>query len=489
MADLPVSTVVRVTVQGVQRSIAPLNVNNVALFTHEVPDNADPYRIYLTANDVVQDYGTDSLTARMAQNVFAQTPNPLTGGGYLAIVPMEGALSATAPITTTVNLTNNIENFKTVADGSLTIATNGQTYSISNMNFTRIKTLADIVAVLQNAFPDVFISIINENEIQFLGKKYGSNATLTISSGTDGTDIAVDSLLDIAQATETPGENSSGETLQDAMARMDGVLDFTGAFDTLYLEDTKIELVSSYVNARDILWCNVWTSATDILGICTDIKNASQEQTRCLLYTEGAEASKLMLAAYVGRSFSTNFRGVNTSQTMNLKTLTNVTPDTGINTTIENQAETAGVDLYVSIGGTPNVISTGGNGYFDTVYENLSLKYYAEVGVFNALRTTGTKIPQTEQGMMVLKDSLRDVAEQFIRVGVIAPGTWNNPDTFGDPEIFKENITNYGYYIYSVPIALQLQSEREQRIAPLIQMAVKRAGAIHKADVIIIVEE
>ncbi|MDE9537394.1 DUF3383 domain-containing protein, partial [Xenorhabdus bovienii] len=42
-----------------------------------------------------------------------------------------------------------------------------------------------------------------------------------------------------------------------------------------------------------------------------------------------------------------------------------------------------------------------------------------------------------------------------------------------------------GYYTYAAPIADQVQAEREKRKAPVIQCAIKLAGAVHFADVII----
>jgi hypothetical protein len=42
-----------------------------------------------------------------------------------------------------------------------------------------------------------------------------------------------------------------------------------------------------------------------------------------------------------------------------------------------------------------------------------------------------------------------------------------------------------GYYAYAPPIASQAQADRETRKAPVIQCAIKLAGAVHFADVII----
>jgi hypothetical protein len=66
--------------------------------------------------------------------------------------------------------------------------------------------------------------------------------------------------------------------------------------------------------------------------------------------------------------------------------------------------------------------------------------------------------------------------------------TWNSAETFGNPEDLRRNITDVGYYIYSQPIAQQLQAQREARIAPLVQIAIKLAGAIHSSDVLVVIQ-
>jgi hypothetical protein len=195
-----------------------------------------------------------------------------------------------------------------------------------------------------------------------------------------------------------------------------------------------------------------------------------------------------MKAAYAGRGFSVNFSGSNTSSTMNLKQLATVTPDENINQTLYTQADTAGADLYVSWG-VAGVYSTGGNDYFDNPYMNLALKFALQAAGFNYLRQTNTKVPQTEAGMDGLKNAYAQVLERFITNGCIAAGSWTSSETFGNPEIFRQNILDRGYYVYSLPITQQSSIEREAREAPLCQIAVKRSGAIHQSDVIVVIED
>lgn len=487
MSELSISNVIRVTVQSVQRSKGVKNINEVALFTNEPSNSSEPYLIAIDPSSVVKAYGTASLTARMAQNIFAQNANLITGRGYLVVIPMKAAVNATAASFMTPAIAN-ITAFQAVKDGSLKITTNGSAYEASGMDFSNAANLSDVAKIIQQNFSDVFVTV-DGTSIVFGAKTLGDTSSVVVSSGTGGTDISGADYLNVAAGATTAGVNSSGETLEEALERTMSMISYTGVATTLFMEDTAITSASAFVNSNDLIWGNVWYSPSAIKGACTAIQQAGQTQTRCLVYTDGFENAKLMLAAYMGRAFSVNFSGTQTSQTMNLKTLVNVLPDSGIDQTAYTNAKAAGVDLYVSYEGDPGVLSSGGNSYFDTVYENMALKFHAQIQMYNALKTTGTKIPQTESGMAALRNALAQVFIQFVRNGVLAPGTWNSSQTFGDPEVFRQNIENQGWYIYSLPIALQAQSEREQRIAPMIQGACKRAGAIHEADVLILVEE
>ena len=63
MSELSISNVIRVTVQGVQRSRTPKNVNDVALFTPEQSNNVSEYMYVIDPSDVAEAYGSDSLKA------------------------------------------------------------------------------------------------------------------------------------------------------------------------------------------------------------------------------------------------------------------------------------------------------------------------------------------------------------------------------------------------------------------------------------------
>lgn len=488
MSVLPSSNVVNVTIQTTPSGLTEKNVNSLALFTNEPSNNISPFGIYITASQVIEDYGTSSVTAQMASAIFSQSPNILSGDGRLVIVPMQAAVSATSGKTVTSNISANLSNLIGCAAGDLKVTINGVVANLTGLNFTNCVTLVDVAAVINARLVDAILTA-NATTITFTSTKVGTVSTMAIAavSGGTGIDLSAVGYLNATGSTPTAGVNSSGETLQAADVRAKGQVGYAGVMTNVYLEDTIILTNANYFEAQDVLYFQHVSSTQDVLGIATQVQQASDRQTRILPYTAGQAAANLYKAAYAGRGMSVDFSGSNTSSTMNLKSLATIDPDLGISQTLYTLCLAAGCDPYVSYDGVPAVYSTGGNDFFDNPYSDLALKFALEAAGFNYLRQTNTKIPQTESGMSGLKDAYNQVMQQFVRNGCIAAGTWNAPDTFGDPQLFRQNIAATGYYIYSTPIALQSAEDRDARKAPLVQIALKRAGAIHTSNVIVTV--
>ena len=490
MSILPISNIINVTITNTPSGLTEKNVNSLALFTTEPSDSLEPYGIYVGASQVAEDFGTNSVTAQMANAIFAQTPNLRSGGGRLVIIPLIAAVSATRGNFVTPNISANVNDILSVTSGDLKVTVNGTAYNLTGLNFTNCADLADVAKVLGAALVEVNVTA-TETALTFTSKKVGSSSSVALAAVSGGTGTALNGAgyFNAAGGTPTAGANSSGETILAAIARTNGAVGYVPVITNLALEDSAILAIANGIQAQDHMFLHHLSSVQDIAGIGTTVSDAALTRTRLMLYTTSPDAANLMKAAYAGRAFSVNFTGSFTAQTMNLKQLASITPDLGISKTIYAQAETAGVDLCVSYDGVTSVLSTGGNDYFDNPYSDLALKFALETAGFNFLRQTNTKVPQTESGMNGLKSAYSQVLERFIRNGCLAPGSWTSSETFGDPQIFKNNVLTRGYYIYSLPIVQQSASEREQRKAPLVQIAVKRAGAIHTSDVIVLVND
>lgn len=246
--------------------------------------------------------------------------------------------------------------------------------------------------------------------------------------------------------------------------------------------------LSTYVNTLDkmLFYASSVSTEYDPDGMLDLVRQANEKKTRTLFY-DGAAAidTQKFAAAYAARAMSTNFNGSNTATTMHLKGLTGFVADSTINQTELDQAKTAGVDTYPNFGGLAKLFTSGGNVFYDQVYGELWLKLALQTAGFNYLAATNTKIPQTEPGIEGLKNQYRAVCDLSVTNGFAAPGSWTSPDVFGDTEALIRSVSDIGYYVYSQPITQQSQSERDLRIAPLVQIALKLAGAIHESNVIV----
>lgn len=286
---------------------------------------------------------------------------------------------------------------------------------------------------------------------------------------------------------------SSGDTLSTAITALSSILYAGGYIWGGYAPNSaEIEAASTLVSSltpRRMLF-----APTNLLsdlyagGLSYTIGQEGQTWTRLLIHTLSALQARLFAAAYASRLMSVDFSGSNTTLTMNLKQLVGIPADLGINETAAAQCQTVGVDFYALVATLPEVVSTGGNDYSDDVYNLTWMLGALQVATFNGLASTPTKIPQTESGMNTVKGFVTQVLQQAVNNGFLAPGAWTTT-TFGNPTTLIANVASYGYYVYSAPVALQTQAQRVSRTAPLIQIAVKYAGAIQRVNLAVYINQ
>lgn len=490
MSELALANIINVSIQGSPKGISERNVNSLAMFTTEKPSGVDQFAEHLDARTVGLAYGTNSVAYQMAVAIFSQSPNILSGRGKLLTIPYTDAVSATSGNFVTASLTANLAGIIAVTSGDLKVTLNQVAINLTGLDFSNCTTIAHVAQVLQIALVNVIVTA-SDTAITFTSKKVGIDADVVLAqlTGGAGTDLSGAGLFNTSAGTPTSGTSASGETLAEAISRTEGLVDFVGIITDLEMEDTAVVTASNAVQAMDKIFLHHFASSEDVAEIITDISDASNYKTRCLLYMDDKASANLMKSAYAGRAFSVVYSGSNTAQTMHLKDLSTIPSDPNMTQTVYPLALDAGADMYVNMFGVAKAICSGANMFFDEVYGNLALKFALETAGFNYLAQTNTKVPQTEAGMDGLKGAYNKVLERFVRNRYIGTGLiWNSSETFGNPEDFKRNITERGYFTYSIPIALQAQTERELRKAPLAQIAVKRAGAIHSSDVIVVIE-
>ena len=486
--NIALSNTINVTLANTPKGLGNYNTNTTCLFTNEKPLSTEPYIWAIAAQDIINEYGNDSLTAKMALGLFTPSQNLRTGDGQVLVFPYEATNATSATVTTVAITPQIVQAFQAVANGDLTINIDNQDYVATKLNFNAISQVDDIVTILNNIGLDCNISVVETNKIQFSSRRYGTTSSITLKATSEGagTDLFGETLLNGAEAVSVEGTNATGTTLAEAIAQAEEVGYFGGILTTQYCENDLVIANATYIQATDHIYYEVTQSLKNISALGAEIQSAGIDKTRLFAYSsKGASGSKQAIATYATIAQSVNYAGSNTVLTMNLKELTGITPDTNLSQTYFNLAKQYGVDIYGSTEGLSCEYSFE-NGYFtDEATTDLWFKKNLEVNGFNYLRKTNTKIPQTESGMVGLKNAYAKSCEQGIRNGSFAPGEWNDSIPFGDPEDFIRNIREVGYYIYSLPISQQAQADREERKAPVIQIACKRSGALHSSNVIV----
>ncbi|MCZ0881230.1 DUF3383 family protein [Raoultella ornithinolytica] len=195
-----------------------------------------------------------------------------------------------------------------------------------------------------------------------------------------------------------------------------------------------------------------------------------------------SSSSKYAAISAFGRAFTVNFTGNNTTITLKFKTEPGVTYET-LTTTQAAAIDSINGNVYVYYANDTAIIQQGvmANGdFFDERHGLDWLQNYVQTNLYNLLYTSTTKIPQTDAGVTRLMTNVEASLDQAVNNGLIAPGVWN-----GGPigQIESGDTLTKGYYVYADAVANQAQSDREARKSPVIQAAIKLAGAIHYGDV------
>lgn len=279
----------------------------------------------------------------------------------------------------------------------------------------------------------------------------------------------------------------SNETIAEAINRTEDIVEYFAVLSTRLVDQDAAIAAASAITTRMMLGVVSRTqSDLDTGGYFDTIKNRSFNRVRTIYYgADNDDDALMMLAAYFSRNLSTNFNAVNSTSTPHLKRLVGIDADPSMTQSLLNRAISVGADTYISIQGRPSIYTSGANEFFDNVYHLAWFRNAIQIAGFNYLATVSNKIPQTEGGFEGFKSAFRLVCERAVTNGFLAPGEWTGSVLFGNQEDFVRAIRQSGYFIHSDSLATQTASSRAAREAPFIRIAVKYAGAIHSADLII----
>ena len=495
-----ISNVINVTLLPEGLLAARDNMNVVAIMTSQQTgplSSANRYQLYNDVASVASDFGTDSDMYAHATAFFGTTPNPTNAGGVLVAGYWRGAsedVDATAAVLTGAQLveTTVVSQAQAIDDGTLNIDVDGTTVSVTGLDLRTVTSLDDIATLLDdetNGITGATVTVSDDDRIIVTSDTTGATSTIAVASD-PGTGTFVGTLLGLADGTgavATQGaaaDTLTAETQVEAITELKALVNIKGAVFIDSTTDVERKSLAEWAQANSVLMYDVFSAAANLdidpTNVVWDIKLSSLTNYRMLYSPAG---NRKLATSYMAREHVVNFNAGHSAQTMHLKTLSVAAED--YSQTDVAAAEAVGLDIYTTIKNTPVVLTSGANDFVDNRYNLIAFVDAVQTDNFNLLKGTATKIPQTRRGVNQLIDQGEKTTRRFVRAGVFAPGTWSSPDYFGDQETFYRNIAENGFYWIAGELADQPQADRQARKSPVLQAAVKNAGAVHSADIII----
>lgn len=486
---LPVSNIVNVQVVMSPVAAQSRNFGSLLILGDSgVIDTTERLRLYNTISAVAADFGTSAPEYLAAALYFGQSPQPSTlyvGKWARTATPATlhgGILSSAAQA---------LSLFTAVSAGAFGITIGGSVQTITGVNLSSAANLNAVAAAVTAKLSGatcVWNATLGRFEITTTATGSAASITFATAPGS-GVDLAVLMGLESTQG----GSVVAGivaETLATAIAQL---ADMSNDWYGLTIASSTMPSSSDYLAAAGFIEAasparifGITMQTTDVLNSALSTDLASQLKASAFerTFIQYSSSSAYAAASIFGRAFTVNFNGSNTTLTIKFKQ----EPGVAVETLPSSQAATLDAkncNVFVKYNNDTSIIQQGvmSNGYFfDEVHGTDWLQNAIQTAVYNLLYTSGTKIPQTDAGVSMILTTIAQVMEQAVANGLVAPGVWS---AAGFGALNMGDTLSKGYYLYAPPVATQLAADRQARKAPVIQAAIKLAGAIHFANVIV----
>lgn len=496
MADI--SNVINVALLAGGKQAARDNMNVVCIMTPEtgVINSAERYRSYRTASAVEADWGTASAVSEYANTLFATSPNPINFGGTLIVGFYRTAEEVLAPTSATLTGTQISESglisqLQLVSDGSFVFTTDSEAETVvTGVDFQTCTTIDEILVKINAELNDTKEVMTFENGRFVLTSVETGVASLMTFLSEASTGTFVGGFLGMNEGSGAVVTNGAATETLPVESKLEGIsavksaVNIKGACFIEKIADNEVAGLATWGKANAVIIYETFSGTTYLTVSTTNpvwsVVLAGASNMRCLYSKLN---NRRLSATYMARVHTVNFNAENSAMTINLKELS--VPAEDYTQSELDKAKLVGLDLYTTIKATPVVLSSVKNDAVDNVYNITAFVDAVQTDMFNLLKSTSTKLAQTESDVLKLVDQGEKTTRGFRKAGVFAPGNWSSPDSFGDIKVFKRAIAQDGFYWLAGSLEDQSQASRELRESPVLQAAVKNAGAIHSSDIII----
>lgn len=527
---LPISSLVNVNVYMSPQSAATRSFGSLLVVgDSDVIDTEERLRKYLTVEEVGQDFGAEAPEYKAAVLFYSQRPRPAELYiGRWANVPTHAVLHGGLLDETE----QDINAWRAISNGRMAIAINGVIKTLSGLNFSTVQNLNAVASMITAALggvanvrwdaqtsrfdvtttstgPSATLGyalstsdgsqvpaqdgsiLLAENGSQLLAENGDTIVLFSAVQAGSGTDIS-DLLQLSANYAYPPVTGRNPETpLECVMAMADLSADWYGLMFATEkdVSDNQHMAIAEFIEACDparVYGISTRNKAVLQATVNDDIASRLKALSYQHTFVDYSAVVRYSAAAVFGRAFSVNFTASNSTITLMFKEQVGI-PAEKLSVQEARTLEAKHCNVFALYNNGKAILQHGrmaGGWYFDERHGLDWLQNAVQTEIFNLLYTSETKIPQTEQGIGKITSVIAKCCAQGVINGLIAPGVWNADDL---GQLKRGETLTDGYYIYHQLLSTQSQSEREQRKAPVHQIAVKLAGAVHSVDVLMAV--
>lgn len=487
---LDVSDIVQTSVNIAPTAIPYSNFGTLlVLGNSDVIDTVARVRQYSNILQVAQDFSGTSPEYLAGVVYFSQTPQPNTLfiGRYASTAThgfLHGALLTASQQVLGV--------FTAITTGALDLVIDGVTHSILALNLSSAVNLNGVASIIQTAVDAVVagVSIVwNATYSRFEAKSGTTGTTSNFSVVVGGVSGDISAVLGFASGTSS-GAGIAIETPLSAVTACANAssqwYDATFATGSALLAADAVAVASFILaSSRDRLFGLTLQDPAVLDPTQTnDVGSQLQALGNKRVFWQYSSTNAYAVVSLFARAATVNFNASMAAITLKFKQEPGVVAET----LTETQAATVtakGGNVFVAYNNGASIIQPGqmANGYFFDEVHNLD--WYAnavQTDVFNLLYQSTTKIPQTDGGANMVVNVIEARSASAVTNGVAAPGQWN---AGGFGQLVTGQTLSKGYYVYVPPMATQSQADRETRILPPVQIAIKMAGAVHDVPIIV----
>ena len=489
MTGLSVSDVVSVSIAMAPQAAQLRNFGSLMLLgDSDIIDTTQRFRLYTSLAQVGNDFGSSAPEYLAAILFFGQSPQPqqLYIGRWAASATHGRLTGATLSAAQQA-----IGNFTAILNGGVNFTIDGNAKNLAGLNFSGQTNLNGVAATIQAAMAGAATVIWDPVNGRFVIKSATTGVASSVSFGSPGAGTDISALIG-SQSTQG-GYLTQGQGAETIEQCVNTFLGLTNVWYGLSIAAATAIADVDYVSVAQIIEAaipsHVFGVTTQEAGALssvstTDLAYLLQQANLSRTFCQYSSSSPYAAVSALARAFTVNFSASNTTITLKFKQEPSVTAE--ILTETQAQALAAkNCNVFVVYNNNTAILQQGtmANGYyFDEIHGVDWLQNQMQTDVYNLLYLSTTKIPQTDAGISQIAAVIAQDCQMAVNNGFVAPGLWTGP-SFG--ALVSGQFLSTGFYIYQPPIATQSAAARSARQSPTIQVAIKLAGAVHFASVLV----